>query len=67
MIFVCPRDFYLDLEVVRRAKTMETLPDHRAADGDSLSDLVLFNLPRAAGRTLMSMAAKILRAARVND
>ena len=35
---------------------MKTLPDHRAADVDSLSDLSLFNLPRAAGRTLMSMA-----------
>ena len=35
---------------------MKTLPDHRAADVDSLSDLGLFNLPRAAGRTLMSMA-----------
>ena len=67
MIFVCPGDFYLDLEVVCRAKTMKTLHDHRAADVDSLSDLVLFNLPRAAGWTLMSMAAKILRAVRVND
>ena len=36
---------------------MKTSPDHRAADVDSLSDLGLFNLPRAAGRTLMSMAA----------
>ena len=36
---------------------MKTLPDHRVADVDSLSDLGLFNLPLAAGRTLMSMAA----------
>ena len=43
MIFVCPGDFQLDLEVVRRAKTMKTLPKHRAADVDSLSDLGLFN------------------------
>ena len=35
---------------------MKTSPDHRAADMDSLSDLGLFNLPQAAGRTLMSMA-----------
>ena len=28
----------------------------READVDSLSDLGLFNLPQAAGRTLMSMA-----------
>ena len=35
---------------------MKTLPDHRAADVDSLSDLGLFNLSRAAGGTLMSMA-----------
>ena len=34
---------------------MKTLPDHRA-DLDSLLDLGLFNLPRAVGRTLMSMA-----------
>ena len=38
---------------------MKTLPDHRAADVYSLSDLGLFTLPRAAGRTLMSMAALI--------
>ena len=43
--------------MVRRAKTMKTLPDHRAADVDSLSDLGLFNLPRAAGQTLMLIAA----------
>ena len=55
MIFVCPGDFELDLVVVRRAKTMKTLPDHRAADVDCLSNLGLFNLPRAAGRMLMSM------------
>ena len=42
--------------MVRRAKTMKTLPDHWAADVDSLPDLGLFNLPWAAGRTLMSMA-----------
>ena len=36
---------------------MKTLPDLRAADVDSLSDLGLFNLPPAAGRMLMSMAA----------
>ena len=35
---------------------MKTLPDLRAAVVDSLSDLVLFNLPQAAGRTLMSIA-----------
>ena len=40
----------------RRAKTMKILPDHRAEDVDSLSDLGLFNLSWAAGRTLMSMA-----------
>ena len=33
--------------MVRRAKT---LPDHRAADVDSLSDLGLFNVSQAAGR-----------------
>ena len=38
---------------------MKTLPDHLAADVDSLSDLGLFNLPRAAGRTLISMAAQV--------
>ena len=32
----------------------------RAADVDSLSDLGLFNLPRAVGRTLMVMAVIIL-------
>ena len=47
----------IDLEVIRRAKTMKTLPDHRPDDVDSLSDLCLFNLPRAAGRMSMSMAA----------
>ena len=36
---------------------MKTSPDHRAADVDSLSALGLFNLPRAASQTLMSMAA----------
>ena len=41
------------------AKTMKSLPDHRAADVDSLSDLGLFNLSRAAGRTLMSMAVTL--------
>ena len=40
--------------MVRRA--MKTSPAHRAADVDSLSDLDLFNLPREAGGTLMSMA-----------
>ena len=45
--------------MVRRAKTMKTLPDHQAADVDSLSDLGLFNLPRVAGRTLMSMAVHV--------
>ena len=38
---------------------MKTLPDHRAADVHSLSDLGLFNLPPAAGRTLMSMAVHV--------
>ena len=57
MIFVCPSDFQLDLKVERRAKTMKTLPDHREGNVDSLSDLGLFNVPRAAGRTVMSMAA----------
>ena len=42
--------------VAKHAKTMKTLPDHWAADVDSLSDLGLFNLPLAVGRTLMSMA-----------
>ena len=46
--------------MVHRAKTMKTLPEHRATDVNSLSDLGLFNLPRAAGRTLMSMAASDL-------
>ena len=55
MIFVCPGDFQLDLEVVSKAETMKTLPTTRAADMDSLSDLGLFNLPRAAGGTLMSL------------
>ena len=55
MIFVCPGDFQLDLEVERRAKTMKILPDHREANVDSLSGL--FDVPRAAGRTVMSMAA----------
>ena len=36
---------------------MKTLPTNRADDVDSSSDLSLFNLPRAAGRTVMSMAA----------
>ena len=37
---------------------MKALPDHLAADDvDSLSSLGFFNLPQAAGRTLMSMAA----------
>ena len=44
------------VHVVLRAKTMKTLPDHQAADVDSLYDLGLFNLPRVADRTLMSMA-----------
>ena len=44
---------------------MKTLPDHRAADVDSLSDLGLFNLPQAAGQTLMSMAALVQR--RIQD
>ena len=35
---------------------MKTLPDHRAADVDSLSDLGLFNLPWAASRMLISVA-----------
>ena len=39
---------------------MITLPDHREADVDSLSDLGLFNLPRAAGRALMSIAVNII-------
>ena len=47
MIFVCPGDFKLDLDLVRRAKTMKYLLDHRAADVDSLS-----------GRTLLSMAER---------
>ena len=42
--------------MARRAKTMKTLPDHQAADVDSLSDLGLFYLPWGAGWTLMSMA-----------
>ena len=37
---------------------MKTLPDHRAAGRcGQFSDPGLFNLPRAVGRTLMSMAA----------
>ena len=47
--------------VVRLAKTMKTLPDHQAADVDSLSDLGFFNLPRGAGLTLMSMAASFIK------
>ena len=43
--------------MVHRAKSMKTLADHQAANMDSLSDLGLFNLPLAAGRTLMTMAA----------
>ena len=43
--------------MVHRAKTMKTLPDHRSANVDSLYDLGLFTLPRAAGGTVMSMAA----------
>ena len=43
------------------AKTMKTSPDHRAANVDSLSDLGLFNLPRTAGQTLMSMAEKAMQ------
>ena len=42
--------------MVCRAKTVKILPDHQAVDVDSLSDLGLFNLPRAAGWALMSMA-----------
>ena len=34
---------------------MKTLPDHRAADVDSLSNLGFFNLPSAAGPTLMAV------------
>ena len=34
---------------------MKTLPDHRAADVDSLSNLGFFNLLWAAGRTLMAV------------
>ena len=43
--------------MVGRAKTMKTLPDHPGGHVDSLSDLGLFNLPRVAGRTVMSMTA----------
>ena len=46
---------------------MKTLPDHRATHVDSLSDLGLFNLPRVAGRTLVSMAGVVLgKSARSN-
>ena len=47
--------------MIHRAKTMKTLPDHRATDVDNLSNLGLFDLPRAAGRTLMSMAAIVVQ------
>ena len=39
---------------------MKTSPDHKAADVDNLSEPGLFNLPRAAGRTLMSMTANLM-------
>ena len=40
-----------------RAKSLKTLLDHPGGHVDSLSDLSLFNLPRVAVRTVMSMAA----------
>ena len=41
------------------AKITKTSPHHRVADVDSLSDLGLFNLPRAAGGTVMSMTMAV--------
>ena len=60
MIFVSPGDFNWTWKWYVGLKLRKFYPATQAADVDSLSDLGLFNLPRAADLTLLSMAVDIL-------